>query len=231
MQYRLKMLPEQARTLGRWTHVADDAAPLLIDWPADWQGGEAVPLTVGQGDERVTIEPDGTHDGEIGIEPLTVPEALTLNNTDQDPLILAAEAILAELAGRIDEDDADGELFHAACDAWDAWRQTATRLAKAAGKTPDEPLTVGERIARMGRELIDPDYDPAAEDEPEPFGGGDGSEPGPAGGEDEPRVTPSMMAADHLYGDPLAADEDGEPLYSDETRAAAAGDPRGERDR
>jgi hypothetical protein len=53
-----------------------------------------------------------------------------------------------------------------------------------------EPL--GERIARMGRELIDPDYDPAAED------------------------------------------EDGVPIFSEETRAEAAGarptdDPRYQR--
>lgn len=150
----------QLKAAARWAQDGEGMAEVMLAVDAEGY------LAAGQGDERAVIGETGELiEGECGIEPLSVPEALTLNNTDQDSLILAAEAILGELGGRIDEDDPDGPEFLDACNAWDKWRRMATRLARAAGKAPEDPTPAGVAIARMGRAMIDPDYDPAAEDE------------------------------------------------------------------
>lgn len=163
MFYDVRITPEQLKAAAAWAQAGDGmaAVELAADdrmlvaeqgdeinaWDHGGEPGTEEYLAVAPLCEHARCEnPEPHRRGagcQIGVEPLAVPEALTLNNTDQDPLILAAEAILGELAGRIDEDDADGYLFHEACDAWDAWRRTATRLAMAAGKTPDAPEPVG----------------------------------------------------------------------------------------
>jgi hypothetical protein len=259
----------QLKAAARWAQEGDGMAEVMLAVDAEGY------LTAGQGDERAVIGETGELiEGECGIEPLSVPEALTLNNTDQDALILAAEAILAELAGRIEETDPDGRVFHEAMDAWDWWRRQATTLARAAGKTPDDPEPVGRErtpanviagpghwYALQGGELValpmsaddDPADLPAHPDtlsDDEAFRAGwygvdfatafDETNPEDLGLVDELREierrlaeagTAAAIEATQLMPDPEAVDDDGVPIFSDETRAAAQADPRGERDR